>query len=542
MRTWLLVIGLLGVAQPAFGQGDVDGLEGSDRVTMSLEETDLASVLKTFAVEYRISIVAGAEVTGKVTMNLFDVPVEEALRAVLDVNGYTYRKDGQFFIVEPVTAEEEVAGSVAMETAVIWLDYLNAAEALQMVSPMKSSDGQLTATTLPEQGIASDPTKAGGNQPAGGEALLVVDRPEVVARIRLVLDELDRRPRQVLVEATLLEVKLNDDTTLGVDFNTLSGIDFTDLAPLSNLNSVTLGPAGAAQIAKGFDSGGTFGFAGDGNTDGLHLGFVRDDIAVFIEALERVTDTTILANPRVLCVDRQRAEIIIGAKLGYLTATTTETATVQEVEFLDIGTQLRFRPFISDDGFVRLEIHPENSTGVVDAASGLPSETTTEVTTNVIVKDGNTIAIGGLISEQVDQTTKQVPGLGSIPWIGGLFRQTIDKVTRREVIVLLTPHIVDGGVTDVNGLELANSMANSRDLLFDQHLPISRQRLARPHLLDAERAMSDGQFEAALRHAEMAIQFCATDVRATRLRLRALAALGIADEETRALKELEGLR
>ncbi len=519
------------------------GMPGDERVTLSLEETDLSSVLKTFALEYRVSIVAGADVTGKVTMNFFDVPVEEALRAVLSVNGYTFRKDGPFYVVErPAAAPEGPVAAPELESAVVWLDYLTASEALKLVEPLKSSDGKIAATTDPEQGIPSDPTEAGGNRPAGGEALLVVDRSEVVRRIRDVVAELDRRPRQVLVEATILEVRLDDETKLGVDFNTLSGIDFTDLAPISNLNSLSLGPALTPEVATGFQVAGTAGFASDLNTDGLHLGYVTDDIAVFVEALERVTDTTVLANPRVLCVDRQRAEIIIGAKLGYLTATTTETATVQEVEFLDIGTQLRFRPFISSDGFVRLEIHPENSAGQIDPVSGLPSETTTEVTTNVLVRDGNTIAIGGLISDQVDQTTKQVPGLGSIPYVGALFRQTIDKVTRREVIVLLTPHIVDGGAIDEDALELADSMANGRDLLFSEHLPISRQRLARPYLLEAERLLEDGQVEQALRSVEVALELAPTDVGAARLRRRALAALGVEDEEARALLELEGVR
>lgn len=531
-----LVVSTFGVATP---QGEI---AGGERVTMSLEDMDLSSVLKSFALEYRVSIVAGADVTGRVTMNLFDVPVEEALRAVLSVNGYSFRKDGPFYVVERPTVAAEESADAPFETAVIWLNYLNAADALKFVEPLKSADGKLTATPLSEQGIASDSTSSGGNDPAGGEAILVVDRAEVVTRIRAVLVELDRRPRQVLVEATILEVKLSDETTLGVDFNTLSGINFTDLMPVSNLNAIGLAPALTPEVAAGFESAGTFGFASDLNTDGLHVGIVRDDIAVFVEALERVTDTTILANPRVLCVDRQRAEIIIGAKLGYLTATTTETATVQEVEFLDIGTQLRFRPFIADDGFVRLEIHPENSTGVVDPASGLPSETTTEVTTNVIVRDGNTIAIGGLISDQVEQTTKQVPGLGSIPYLGVLFRQTIDKVTRREVIVLLTPHIIDGGEIDAKALELADSMAHGRDLLFGEHLPISRQRLALPYLLDAERALEEGRVEESLRAIEVALELAPTDVRAAKIRRRALAALGVPDDEHRALEALEGIR
>ncbi|MCX5672471.1 MAG: hypothetical protein NTU94_14230 [Planctomycetota bacterium] len=89
----------------------------------------------------------------------------------------------------------------------------------------------------------------------------------------------------------------------------------------------------------------------------------------------------------------------MGQRLGYKTTTTTETTTVQTIEFLDSGTQLIFRPFISDDGYVRMEIHPKISKGLVDPATGLPSETTTEVTCNIMVKDGHTVVIGGLFRE-----------------------------------------------------------------------------------------------------------------------------------------------
>ncbi|MBI4881091.1 MAG: hypothetical protein HY812_15755 [Planctomycetes bacterium] len=540
---WTGLLLLLSGALAAPGLPQEGSLDAAERVTTSLDDAELADVLKSFALQYRLNIVAGAGVSGKVTMNLFDVPVEEALAAILSASGYSLRQSGEFYIVEPLPAKkEEAAQREPLEVAVIWLDYLTAAEGLKLIEPLKSNDGVFTAGTASEQGIPSNPTDAGGNSPAAGEVLVLKDLPAVLAQARTVLAELDRRPRQVLVEATLLEVKLDDETKFGIDLNTLSGLNFADLSGTSNLNSLALSPANPAQVDSGFTSASTHGFASDANSDGLHIGLVAGNVALFIEALEKVTDTTILANPRVLAVDRQPAEIIIGAKLGYLTTTTTETATVQEVEFLDTGTQLRFRPYIAGDGFVRLEIHPENSTGVVDPASGLPSETTTEVTTNVLIRDGNTIAIGGLIGEQVESVIKQVPLLGSIPYLGVLFRQTSEKIARREVIVLLTPHIVDGGEEDVAGVLQADALATARDAVFLRHLPISRSRLAAPWIERAEQALAEGDAAEAARCAAAALDFLPADVRAGKIRLRALAALGIVEEEVRALEALEGLR
>ncbi len=515
-----------------------------EKVTMNLRNVPLAQVLESFAVEYRMSVVAGADVTGSVTMNLFEVPAEEALRAVLAVNGYGFKKSGEMYLVERLDKMKAAADGEkpTIETRVVHLNYLRADEAVKLIGPLKSEVGVFTAGTPAQEGIESDATDAGGNQPANGEVVVLKDTHEVIEQVVRVLLDLDRRPRQVLVEATILEVKLSDDTTLGIDFNSLDGINFADLAGTSNFNAVGLGPVSGPQFATNPTSVGTFGFASAANTDGLHIGILTDDVALFVEALEKVTDTSVLANPRVLVVDRQRAEIIIGAKLGYKTSTTTETSTVEDIQVLDVGTQLRFRPFISDDGFVRLEIHPESSTGIVDPSSGLPSESTTEVTTNVIVKDGNTICIGGLIGDQIETATRQVPGLGDIPYLGIMFRRTEDRVSRREVIVLLTPHLIDGGARDDIGLAQADSMANNRDMILWNQLPISRERLARRWVEQAEEALDGGDARKAWRCAEAALDFIPTDVHATKVRRRALAQLGLEDQETRALQALEGLR
>src|SRR5205814_7865144 len=132
---------------------------------------------------------------------------------------------------------------------------------------------------------------------------------------------------------------------------------------------------------------------------------------------------------------------IIGRKDGYLTSTVTETAKVETVEFLDTGTRLIFRPYIGDDGYVRMEIHPEDSSGGL-TSSNLPFKVTTEVTSNVMVKDGHTIVIGGLFRESSDTARGQVPFLGNLPGAGWLFRNQRDRTTREEIIILLTPHVV----------------------------------------------------------------------------------------------------
>src|SRR5204863_2186034 len=125
----------------------------------------------------------------------------------------------------------------------------------------------------------------------------------------------------------------------------------------------------------------------------------------------------------------------------YYTTLTTETTTSQSVESLKTGTRLLFRPFIASDGYIRMEVHPEDSDGQVNA-NGLPSKHTTEVTSNIMVKDGRTIVIGGLFRESSVSGRSQIPFLGNLPLAGALFRNQKDHTQRDEVIILLTPHVV----------------------------------------------------------------------------------------------------
>ena len=183
------------------------------------------------------------------------------------------------------------------------------------------------------------------------------------------------------------------------------------------------------------------GFTGQVPAGGVRLGVVTSNVAVFLSALEQTTDTTVLANPKVLTLNKQKGEVFVGNEDGYYTTVTTETTTSQQVDTLKTGTRLIFRPFIAADGFVRLEVHPEDSDGQVKA-NGLPSKTTTEVTSAIMVKDGHTVVIGGLFRESSVTSRSQIPFLGNLPLAGYLFKNQRDRTVRDEVIILLTPHIV----------------------------------------------------------------------------------------------------
>ncbi len=285
---------------------------------------------------------------------------------------------------------------------------------------------------------------------ASNDMVVIQDYESNLKIIDQIIQRLDVQPVQVLIEAVIISVELDLDTQLGVNFAVVDnlGQQLGTIGAGAVLNSnVGFTPA-SVLTAAGKIASSTIpdpnGFAG--STNGIKYGFISNNITGFIRALETVGSTKILASPRILVLNKQRAEIQLGERLGFRSSVTQNIiGTTQQVQFLNTGTLLRLRPFVSNDNVVRMEIHPERSTGSVDATTGLPSAIIAELTTNVMVPNGGTLVIGGLIQDEDDYTQTGLPGLSRIPILGHLFgtKEKIDK--RQELVVLLTPHIWSPG-------------------------------------------------------------------------------------------------
>lgn len=450
-------------------------------VEIHVNEANLVEVLRMLSLQSQKNIIASKDVQGVVTANLYDVTVREALDAILKANGFGYKEKGNFIYV--YTAKEIADMDKAdrkMTSEVFRLYYTPAANAQNMLKPVLSETGQVAYTQPAASGIATGTSDVGGNSHADEDAIVVTDYPENLDKVRALLKEIDRRPQQILIEATILRAALNNDNQLGVDFNFLGGVDFGSITSMN-------GQITSAGIGNGTDPtvpvSGSPTSVGTGNTftsgtNGFKVGIVTQDFSLFVNALESVTNTTVLANPKILALNKQRGEVIVGRKDGYYTTTVTQNATVQTVEFLETGTRLVFRPYVGDDGYVRMEVHPEDSSGGLNS-SNLPFKVTTEATSNVLVKDGHTIVIGGLFREVNQTNTQQVPFLGSLPLAGYLFRKQADNSTREEVIILLTPHIIkDQSVYAANSEKLLKDADKLRVGVRQGMMPFSRTRLA----------------------------------------------------------------
>jgi type IV pilus assembly protein PilQ len=478
--------GIAPATRPSSASSIQPNSDGTFSLTIT-RDADILDTLRLIGFQEQKSILPSREVQGTLpALDLYNVTAHEALDAILKTNGFAWREDGTFIYVY---SAKEVAdldrANRTTATEVFHTYYTPAANAVVMIKPVLSTDGQVAISQPAVSGIDSGTKDVGGNSSATEDTLVVTDYPENLERVRKILKEIDRRPQQILLEATILSASLNENNSLGVNFTAMGGVDFSTLTggpvaagtalggsvndALSGniLNDKNVGPI----TDKGYVAGRVGG-------NGLQLGIVKNNIAAFISALEGITDTTILANPKILALNKQKGEVIVGREDGYLTTTVTESASVQSVQFLDTGTRLIFRPYIGDDGYIRMEIHPEDSSGGLSSAN-LPYKVTTETTSNIMVKDGHTIVIAGLFRESNNTVRSQVPFLGNLPVAGYLFRSQTDTTIRQEIIILLTPHIVkdDNAYSD----ESLQSMKDAEQLRVGTRrgmMPFGRERLA----------------------------------------------------------------
>jgi len=464
--------------------------ESSNLVTINAQNTSLAQVLEMLSVQQRVNIVLAAAAAPNVTVNIYDATLEEALDWLLLPHGLDWRFDGRvYYVQESETFQAEEMPPI--DTRIYRPDYLSAVEVERLITPMLSGRGRITISADPEVGIPTGDEETGGILPASRETVVVMDEKAVLDAIGDFIGQIDLPPKQVLVEATIVEVKLDETNKFGVDFGLLDNLDFDEGGIFSGVDDARdlLGssPTGSSTF------GGTQGFA-DPTADGLQVAFIKDNFALFLEALNSITDTEVLANTKVLALNKMRGEIIIGGRLGFNSGTTvSDGISQQNVEFLDVGTQLRFRPFVGRNGWVRLEIHPERSSGVVDITTGLPTESTSEVTTNVMMQDGSTIMIGGLIETKDEIIEKKVPVLGYIPVLEWIFSSEESSITRTEIIVMLTVHVLELGETHGDAEQMIEDKMRDREVFRDEYGPIARVEHGQDFQDLAEQAFEDGK-------------------------------------------------
>ena len=478
---------------------------------IAVDDVPLPQVLNMLAMQSRRNIITSKRVGSvSVTANLFDVTFYEALESILHIASLCYDEQGNFIYV--MTCEEKLQRENAnriMEDRVFYLDHISPADAEALAKPLLSDDGTMSRLGEVQLGFAPGKTDAGGDSWAHEPVLVVRDYKDNLKAIDLLLEDVDTPPKQVMVESTILVTEATGDYAWGMDVSVLLKGSFTDL--INPLN-----PVSWLQNQNNPNAGGTVPTSNDlaiqstvGATTergGFKLGVLNENVGVFMRLLDEVSDTMILARPKILALNRQRAQVLVGERVAYLSTTQTETASTQSVQYLDTGINLILRPFISRDGSIRLELFPSVSEYTIRKIGNpdspgyteVPDESTHEITTNVRVRDGETIVLGGLFKDKAVTNRRSVPGLGDVPVVGAAFQGQDDEVTRQEIIFLVTPTVIKEEVMTAASDEADNLVRNIQVGVREGLLPWSREKIASNFNHDAHVALQNGETNRAI--------------------------------------------
>lgn len=454
-------------------------------VTLDFKDADIQNVLRVLAYKSGVNIVASKEVVGAVTIRLVEVPWEQALAVILSTYGFAYEREGNIITVSTMEAlkvrrenQKQLADIEGVTSKVFNLQFLDAADAKKMLEPQLSPQGKISVLEITGQkGWEFGAAKAGATtdeegkaererRPSRSRALIVTDTPTYLERMEKVLKDIDIKPSQVLIEARIMEVNKDVLKDLGVEFATgtrlqTHGTDRTQ----GNINAEINRLSGEA-TGRNYSESDTNVFtpanfvpkatnltAINAGVELLYTKLFGNQFEILIHALEEDVRTNTLSAPRILTLSGQEAVILVGQKYPIVESSvsgTSGTATVTLAYYQDIGIQLYVVPQITgDDRYINMIIHPvvsaRDGVATVGGDNKYPILTTREAETQVLMGDGETIVIGGLLKDVKSQGKIGIPFLSDIPIIGGLFTRRTNDVEKIDLLIFVTARIVKSG-------------------------------------------------------------------------------------------------
>ena len=415
-----LALGLLAaMVQPAPCATPASAPAVARLITLDAEDAPLASVLKILAEKGDLNIITGvgATTTGRLTIHMKDVPLDQAVNMVVRAAGLAYERIGNSILVAEARVLKEETG---LSSYVVDLKYADAADVKEA---LKNIAGDIQVDK-------------------GGNRLVVVTSPRVISQIEEIVRVMDVPARQVVLEARILEVSTSDLKKLGVDW---------DLLNRQNVIVIEGSPAGKAVRDVSPPDSVLYTRGGSGKWDIFkNEAFWRQGFAwhLALDMLIHNGNARVLANPKIATLSGREASILIGERIPYTVTGTVfaggGAAPVQTVQKEEVGIKLRITPLINPDGFITTQITPEVSsvTEYRGANSDLPVVATRQASTTVRLKDGNSVIIGGLLSETRSNQVTKMPLLGDIPFLGLLFQHHASTLDKTDLVIEVTPHIM----------------------------------------------------------------------------------------------------
>ncbi|MCP4713607.1 MAG: hypothetical protein GY868_00705 [Deltaproteobacteria bacterium] len=455
--------------------------------SLQMREAEVQDLLLAFAEQTGLNILVEPDISGTVTVDLKKVTLEQALDTVLLPLGLEYTREGNFIRVT----------KSHMQTRIFQLDYIvtkRSSESLVAGSVGGGADdaegqgGQAGSSGGYSKVVSSDASDLWTELAAGlqnlkseegriivnkaSNSLIAIDYPREINRIAGFLDAIQSSvQRQVIIEATLMEVSLDERHETGINWGFIQ-----NLPSMSNFQWGLASRGENPWVGYSGQSGEDEGGGGSQDIPGhwhlrpfsgvFNLGIPGQSIYLtdIAEALSTQGDLNILSRPRITTLNNQPAIIKVAREDVFFntrrSAVFGETTTETIVNFLTIGIVLAVTPQISADGMITMTIHPSvtEKTGEKVSAFGdsVPIIDVRETETVARVRDRQTLLIGGLMQDKITEDVIGLPLLKDIPWIGKLFRHTLRQKTKKELVIMLTPRIMAGSsIDELSSAELA---------------------------------------------------------------------------------------
>lgn len=408
----------------------------ADTISLSLQDVDIREAMQLLSKEQRLNIFVTEGVSGDISVNLYDMETIEAINLIAESAGFIVEKrNNSYFIIEREDAGKFHQTKLT-EVRSLKVQYSSLSEVEAILKEHLSNYGSINS--LQESGM-----------------LVVQDLPAFLNNIETLLAEIDRVPRQILIEAKILEIALVDNQSFGLNWSKI-------------FNSTN--PSGSI---------GTQGLAT--SSPGLFAEYSNDNVELVLNALKERGRLRTISTPKLLAMEGREAESVVGTRIGFKVTTTANQVTTETIEFLESGIILKVTPSVDRSGRIMLDIHPEVSAGTI-SDDGIPSKSTTQVSTRMLVPNGKTVFMGGLIRHSVNNSREGVPGLGDLPVIGGLFSNDSKNISSSEIVVLITPRIINFGednpesnsleqvqtINEIIESEIFNTEAEMREVMDDE--------------------------------------------------------------------------
>ncbi len=433
-----------------------------EKLSLNFQDVEIRAVLQLIADFTDLNLVASDTVAGRITLRLKNVPWDQALDIIMKTKGLDKREIGNVLMVGPAAelqarekqeleSRQQISELAPLRTEFIEIRYASASEIFALFQGAGSGPGEDGAASG-NNGVISNRGSVIVDERTN--SIILTETADKIAEFRAVLDKLDVPVRQVLIEARIVSASSNVSESIGVrwgglGFGSYNGGEFSTFAggSLDTVNEIrTPSEDGTVSFTSPDHLVVDLGAQGQ-NSSNFAIGIVSGSYLLDLEisALENLGEAEVIGRPKVITADKQEASISSGQEIPYESATggeglggTTGTTT----SFKEVELKLTVRPQITPDDRIIMKLDVKQDTPGAVTPGGLSIDTN-NIVTQVLVNNGETIVLGGVYNTNTTRSISKTPFLGDIPYLGRLFKRNVDQVQKSELLIFITPRIIE---------------------------------------------------------------------------------------------------